>query len=70
MRVLFQMSAADSSNLIDSPLASRLGQHRALYHTEDRAQPEKFRPYGPPPGCTGPAWSSPGPRLKASWDLK
>src|SRR5262249_17833521 len=31
-RVLFQMSAADSSHLLDSPLASRLGQNRALYY--------------------------------------
>jgi hypothetical protein len=45
MRVLFQMSANDSSNLIDSPLASRLGLHRGLYFSEERGQPEKFRPY-------------------------
>ena len=48
MRVLFQMSAADSSNLIDSPLASKLGMHRALFYTEDQGRTEKFRPYGPP----------------------
>jgi hypothetical protein len=48
MRVLFQMSAADSSNLIDSPVASKLGTHRALFYTEERGQPEKFRPYGLP----------------------
>ncbi len=48
MRVLLQMSAADSSNLIDSPLASRLGAHRALYYTEDQGRMEKFRPYGLP----------------------
>jgi ABC-type multidrug transport system fused ATPase/permease subunit len=48
MRVLFQMSAQDSSTLIDNPLASKLGVHRALFHSEDRAQPEKFRPYGLP----------------------
>jgi len=48
MRVLFQMSVNDSSNLIDSPAASKLGMHRALFHSEDRAQPEKFRPYGLP----------------------
>jgi hypothetical protein len=45
MRVLFQMSAQDSSNLIDLPLASKLGQHRAVFFSEDRGQPEKFRPY-------------------------
>jgi DNA segregation ATPase FtsK/SpoIIIE, S-DNA-T family len=46
MRVLFQMSAADSSTLIDSPLASKLGLHRAYFYTEDMGQLEKFRPYG------------------------
>ncbi|HKI37845.1 MAG TPA: FtsK/SpoIIIE domain-containing protein [Gemmataceae bacterium] len=48
MRVLFQMSAADSSTLIDNPAASKLGVNRALFHSEDRGQPEKFRPYGLP----------------------
>jgi hypothetical protein len=48
LRVLFQMSAADSSHLIDSPLATRLGRNRALFHREDQGQPEKFRPYGLP----------------------
>lgn len=47
-RVLFQMSATDSSHLIDSPLASRLGRNRALFHREEQEQPEKFRPYGLP----------------------
>jgi DNA segregation ATPase FtsK/SpoIIIE, S-DNA-T family len=47
-RVLFQMSAADSSHLLDSPIASRLGRNRALYYTDEMAQPEKFRPYGLP----------------------
>jgi hypothetical protein len=48
MRVLFQMNANDSSTLIDSPVASKLGRNRALYVTEEQAQPEKFRPYGLP----------------------
>ena len=52
MRVLFQMSAADSSTLIDSPVASKLGLHRALFYTEDQGRLEKFRPYGSP----GDAW--------------
>lgn len=47
-RVLFQMSAADSSNLIDSPAASRLGDNRALWHSEEEGRLEKFRPYGLP----------------------
>jgi hypothetical protein len=48
MRVLFQMSANDSSTLIDSPVASKLGMNRALFHNEDLALPEKFRPYSLP----------------------
>jgi len=45
-RIVFQMNAADSSNLIDSPAASRLGTHRALLHREESGTAEKFRPYG------------------------
>jgi energy-coupling factor transporter ATP-binding protein EcfA2 len=48
LRVLFQMSVNDSSTLIDSPAASRLGRNRALLVTEESSQPEKFRPYGLP----------------------
>ncbi len=48
LRVLFQMSASDSSNLMDSPAASRLGIHRAILYSEEQGQAEKFRPYGPP----------------------
>jgi hypothetical protein len=48
MRVLFQMSATDSSNLMDSPAASKLGVHRAMFYSEEQGQAEKFRPYGPP----------------------
>ena len=44
-RILFQMSAADSSNLIDSPAANRLGFYRALSYSEDQGFMEKFRPY-------------------------
>ena len=47
-RILFQMSVNDSSFLIDSPLASKLGVHRALYCNEDSGIVEKFRPYGLP----------------------
>jgi hypothetical protein len=49
MRVLFQMSATDSSNLIDTPLAGKLGLHRAIYYSEEEGRMEKFRPYGLPP---------------------
>jgi hypothetical protein len=44
-RVLFQMSAADSSNLIDSTLANQLGFHRVLLYSEEQGGIEKFRPY-------------------------
>lgn len=47
-RVVFQMNAADSSNLIDNPAASRLGVHRAILYDEGRGTMEKFRPYGIP----------------------
>ena len=45
MRVAFQMSANDSSTLIDTPLAGKLGMHRALFHSEEQGVLEKFRPY-------------------------
>ena len=47
-RVLFQMSPNDSSHLIDSPFASRLGPFRALFSNEDEGILEKFRPYTMP----------------------
>lgn len=48
IRVLFQMGAADSSNLVDSPLAAKLGLHRALFFSEELGTLEKFRPYAMP----------------------
>ena len=45
-RVLFQMSQMDSSQVIDSTAAGRLGSNRALLHSEDLGQVEKFRPWG------------------------
>jgi len=48
MRVAFQMSAADSSSLLDTPAAAKLKQHRGLFASEDRGTLEKFRPYGIP----------------------
>ncbi|MBI9016196.1 MAG: cell division protein FtsK [Phycisphaerae bacterium] len=47
-RVLFQMSANDSSNLIDSPAANNLGLHRAIFYSEEHGVLEKFRPYATP----------------------
>lgn len=48
MRVALQMSQSDSSNLLDSPAASRLGLHRALLACEGEGLLEKFRPYSVP----------------------
>ncbi|MFI5378952.1 MAG: FtsK/SpoIIIE domain-containing protein [Tepidisphaerales bacterium] len=47
-RILFQMSANDSSNLIDSPAANKLGFNRALSFSEEQGVLEKFRPYSLP----------------------
>ncbi|WP_165219552.1 FtsK/SpoIIIE domain-containing protein [Aquisphaera insulae] len=48
LRVLFQMSANDSSSLIDSPAAGKIGPNRALFFSEEENKLEKFRPYGLP----------------------
>ena len=48
MRILFQMNPTDSSQLIDSPAASQLGPHRAVFYNEGLGELEKFRPYGLP----------------------
>ncbi|MEM1303458.1 MAG: hypothetical protein AAGG46_01090, partial [Planctomycetota bacterium] len=50
LRVAMPMSAADSSNLIDTPAAANLNQHRALLYSDETGESEKFRPYGPPLG--------------------
>jgi hypothetical protein len=47
-RILFQMSATDSSNLIDSPAGNKLGTNRALAYSEEQGSMEKFRPYALP----------------------
>jgi hypothetical protein len=47
-RILFQMSATDSSNLIDSPAANKLGANRAMAYSEEQGSMEKFRPYALP----------------------
>jgi hypothetical protein len=44
-RVLFQVSATDSSTLIDSPAGGRLGFNRSLLYSEERGTIEKFRPW-------------------------
>ena len=48
LRVLFQMSQADSAALIDAPIAGLIGQNRALFASEEQGLVEKFRPYAPP----------------------
>ncbi|MHC4990409.1 MAG: FtsK/SpoIIIE domain-containing protein, partial [Planctomycetota bacterium] len=48
MRVVFQMSAADSTNLIDNPVANKIGLHHAIFYSEEQGIIEKFRPYGLP----------------------
>lgn len=50
-RVLFQMSAADASSLVDAPGANvgLIGQNRAIIASEEQGTVEKFRPYALPP---------------------
>ncbi len=48
VRIGFQMNSADSSSLIDSPAASRLGGHRALLYLRELGTTEKLRPYAVP----------------------
>ena len=48
LRVLLQMGNNDSSNLIDSTAASKLGMHRALLYSEEAGTIEPFRPYSMP----------------------
>lgn len=47
-RIAFAMNAADSSQLLDTPAASRLGPNRAWLFRGDRGVLEKFRPFSPP----------------------
>lgn len=51
LRVAFQMSAEDSSTLLDSPAASKVGPNRAYLYSEDEGRLEKIRPYGLPPAA-------------------
>lgn len=48
VKIAFRMNGADSSNLIDTPAASRLGTHRAFVYRGDTGTVEKFRPYAAP----------------------
>jgi hypothetical protein len=42
------LRVANSSNLTDSPAASKMGMYRALFCSEEDGRLEKFRPYGVP----------------------
>jgi S-DNA-T family DNA segregation ATPase FtsK/SpoIIIE len=44
-RILCQMSQSDSTTLIDSTVANRLGFNRALLFSEEGGTVERFRPY-------------------------
>ncbi|MEM1098456.1 MAG: FtsK/SpoIIIE domain-containing protein [Planctomycetota bacterium] len=46
-RILFQMSANDSAQIMDGTDANELGPYRALLQREDRGTVTRFRPYGP-----------------------
>ncbi len=45
IRILMQMSANDSTNLMDNVAASRLGDHVMLLFDEATGQEQKFRPF-------------------------
>ncbi|MCA9129205.1 MAG: hypothetical protein KDB22_19090 [Planctomycetales bacterium] len=45
IRLLMQMSGNDSTNLVDSVAASRLGDHVMLLHDEATGQDQRFRPF-------------------------
>jgi hypothetical protein len=51
MRVLFQMSASDSSEMIETAAANQLGLTNALLALESQGTFEKFRPYRIPDGA-------------------
>ncbi len=48
MRVALQMSKDDSIAFIQSPAASNLGRHRAIFYHDEDASVEKFRPFAVP----------------------
>jgi len=48
MRIAMQMGVQDSTTLIDSLEASRLGPYRAIFYHETESRVEKFRPYDVP----------------------
>ncbi|MEM7475898.1 MAG: FtsK/SpoIIIE domain-containing protein [Planctomycetota bacterium] len=57
IRMLMQMSANDSTNLVDSIAASRLGDHVMLLFDEATGQEQRFRPFNNDSLSALPAWS-------------
>jgi len=47
-RAVLQMSSSDSSNIIDTPAAGKLGMNRGLLFNEELGTLDKFRPYRMP----------------------
>jgi S-DNA-T family DNA segregation ATPase FtsK/SpoIIIE len=56
LRLLARMSAADSSNLIDSPAASELSPATMLLYDDADGRLQKFRYCDPPPPAQVQAW--------------
>jgi DNA segregation ATPase FtsK/SpoIIIE, S-DNA-T family len=66
VRMLMQMSANDSSNLVDSVAASKLGDHVMLLYDEATGQEQKFRPFSHDSSDAIAAWI--GPKISAISD--
>ena len=60
IRMLMQMSANDSTNLVDSIAASRLGDHVMLLFDEATGQEQRFRPFNNDSLAGLTAWSKQG----------
>jgi len=48
MRVVLQIGEDDSTQLIDTKAASKIGPHRAFFYNEEEGHLEKFRPFALP----------------------
>ncbi len=57
IRLLMQMSSGDSTNLVDSVAASRLGDHVMLVFDEATGQDQKFRPFAVDSLAELPQWT-------------
>ena len=56
IRLLMQMSGNDSTNLIDSVSASKLGDHVMLLYDEATGQEHRFRPFDNDTLVNLPSW--------------